>query len=306
MINLLNKKQKQPHQKRRAFSLIELSIVIIIIGLIIAGITGAKSLINQSKLSAARMLTQSSAALGSEDMVLWFDASSKESYIDGEGIIDGSDISTLKDTNPHVAEGDRNDATQTVAADKPHYIKDAFNGLPAIRGDIGSNIHMSLIYPDKMPSFGSERTIFIAVSNVKNVSGIYKDIFYQGSGAFDALGNGEIFTIALSKTNIAVGLKGSRWGSETLTNPSNMVVTVTVPENANTDDIIIRRNGSEFGAKLNAGSVIPINTSNIATTLDMKAHDYNIHEVIVYSRKLSNTEIERIEDYLIEKWEIDT
>ena len=47
-------------KKSRAFSLLELSIVILIIGILIAGVTQASRLVAQAKISAAQTQTQSS------------------------------------------------------------------------------------------------------------------------------------------------------------------------------------------------------------------------------------------------------
>lgn len=47
-------------KKNSAFSLIELSIVILIVGIIIAGVTQSSSLIRKMRLSSARQLTSTS------------------------------------------------------------------------------------------------------------------------------------------------------------------------------------------------------------------------------------------------------
>ena len=44
----------------RAFSLIEISIVLLIIGILVAGVTQSSRLISQSKINSARAMTQSS------------------------------------------------------------------------------------------------------------------------------------------------------------------------------------------------------------------------------------------------------
>jgi hypothetical protein len=254
----------------------------------------------ESAVDRARRVRALSPVSTYSDLVLWYDAVSKDAYISGEGIVDQSRVTTFRDTNPQVAAVDKNDANQTVLADKPYYIKNAFNGLPAIRGAIGSIIHMSLLYPDKLPSFTNQRSIFIAVSGIKNVSGINKSVFYQG---FGVSGAGTALSIAVSTTNLSADLRNSRWGNSSLANPSSMVITLTLPDGANTDDITIRRNGFDFGAALDAGSIVAVNTSDNETRIRM-GHDYDIHEIIMYSRELSSAEIEGVENYLAEKWHI--
>jgi prepilin-type N-terminal cleavage/methylation domain-containing protein len=66
--------------KSSGFSLIELSIVILIIGILIAGVTQGSRLVKQSKVKTAKTLTQSSDAIGINDMVLWLDATNEKIY----------------------------------------------------------------------------------------------------------------------------------------------------------------------------------------------------------------------------------
>ena len=64
---------------KSGFSLIELSIVVLIIGIIIAGITQASRLVRVSKLSSARTLTQSSPVAGISDLVAWWETTLEKS-----------------------------------------------------------------------------------------------------------------------------------------------------------------------------------------------------------------------------------
>lgn len=69
--------KKRPN---KAFSLIELSIVILIIGVLIAGVTSASSVIYNSRVAAARHLTKSAPVNGIKDLVLWLETVSSESF----------------------------------------------------------------------------------------------------------------------------------------------------------------------------------------------------------------------------------
>ena len=60
--------------KSLAFSLIELSIVILIIGILIAGVTQGSRLVRESRVKTAQTLTQSSDVSSIKDLVLWLDA----------------------------------------------------------------------------------------------------------------------------------------------------------------------------------------------------------------------------------------
>ena len=58
---------------KKAFSLIELSIVILIIGILVAGVTSSSRLIRAMKLISAKQLTQSSPVLTIPDLLAWFE-----------------------------------------------------------------------------------------------------------------------------------------------------------------------------------------------------------------------------------------
>ena len=69
---------------KKAFSLIELSIVILIIGIILAAVTQSSRLISKMKLATAKSLTQSSAVASINNLVLWLEPTMDTSFIDAE------------------------------------------------------------------------------------------------------------------------------------------------------------------------------------------------------------------------------
>ena len=66
--------------KNQAFSLIELSIVILIIGILVAGVTQSSRLIRQMQLSSARALTLSSPVLSIPNLVSWYEPTQEKSF----------------------------------------------------------------------------------------------------------------------------------------------------------------------------------------------------------------------------------
>jgi prepilin-type N-terminal cleavage/methylation domain-containing protein len=65
-------------KKTLAFSLIELSIVILIVGILIAGVTQGSRLVKESKLKTAISITSSSDVNSIPDLVMWLDATNEE------------------------------------------------------------------------------------------------------------------------------------------------------------------------------------------------------------------------------------
>ena len=68
----------------KAFTLIELSAVIAIIGILIAGVMGATGLVKKSKIAAAQSLTKASPIAGITDNALWLESSLEGSFKDTE------------------------------------------------------------------------------------------------------------------------------------------------------------------------------------------------------------------------------
>lgn len=85
--NKLSKKSSA-FKARSAFSLIELSIVILIIGIVIAGIIGGNYLYNKTILSSARSLTQSSNLRTFRELYLWLETASDSSLNENDKVME--------------------------------------------------------------------------------------------------------------------------------------------------------------------------------------------------------------------------
>jgi len=85
---------------KKAFSLIEISIVILIIGLLIAGISKASDMLADSKLKSARSVSRGSIVPRLSNLVLWLDTSQAESWPDNKRGTQTYTSSTFSDLNP--------------------------------------------------------------------------------------------------------------------------------------------------------------------------------------------------------------
>ena len=75
---------KNVQSKKRGFSLLEISAVILIIGILIAGVVGGNILIAKSRLAAAQTITNSSPINGIKDSALWLETSNDSSFAEAE------------------------------------------------------------------------------------------------------------------------------------------------------------------------------------------------------------------------------
>jgi len=121
-MNILNKHNK-------AFSLIELSIVILIIGILVAGVTSSSRLIKRMKIITAQNLTKNSPISSIKDLSMWYETSLDES-LDNAEESDATPITNWYDMNPQSSY--KINGIQTNLTNKPKFSENIFNGLPGI------------------------------------------------------------------------------------------------------------------------------------------------------------------------------
>ena len=145
-----------------AFSLIEVSLVVLIISLIAAGILTTTNLIKKSRLQTAQVLTKSSPVNNISNLVAWFETSLDSSFIGNEKS-DGTAISTWYDNNPNAAS--KNNATQSTSTNRPTFTANIFNsGIPGLKFD-GSNDTLPF---DGSSLINSSYSIFIVEQKTSN------------------------------------------------------------------------------------------------------------------------------------------
>ena len=132
-------------KKNKAFSLVELSVVILIIGILIAGVTQSGRLIRQIKLSTARSVTSSSDVNSIRDVTGWFEASTEGSFRIAGGsseIQNDDEITEWHDYNTQKSAFDKPTLVNSTAGTYPKYRSNGINGIPAVYFD-GTNDYIS-------------------------------------------------------------------------------------------------------------------------------------------------------------------
>ncbi len=137
----LNKKLNSS-SKIKAFSLIELSIVILIIGILIAGVTQSSKLVSKMKIASARSLTNSSPVTGISNLYLWLEPTLEGSFLSAEAV-DGTNLSRWNDMN---SQSIRPYYALKTASSAVVFEQDGINGLPTVyfSGATGSNAFFTL------------------------------------------------------------------------------------------------------------------------------------------------------------------
>jgi prepilin-type N-terminal cleavage/methylation domain-containing protein len=300
---------------KKAFSLIELSVVILIIGIIVASIIGGKKLVTLSNLSKARALTNSAPVAGIESLVAWYDTTSKDSFLIKP--VDGTTISTWKDINPQ-----SNVKRDAVAGNAPTYTENAINGLPALKFNGSTNylenVANNMVNSNQLSVFFVMSRLSFAASNNSGwlsiwTTGQTQDFDNGGSIAFYDGGN----TTANQSLsfNRCFGCGGAFDANQSSSHPGNnkAIIFSTIFDGANNNSYIYGAAGINGAATVFTN---PTSTSGVFNIQNIRigarqsagavGNFWNgyIGEIIIYDRGLSDFERGQVEQYLAKKWGI--
>jgi prepilin-type N-terminal cleavage/methylation domain-containing protein len=290
--------KKNPQHKKLAFSLIEISVVILIIGMLIAGISQGIDLYQDAKLSTARTLTKNSRVNRIPDLELWLETTLDESFIPSEKI-HNSNISTWLDINNQ--SNFKKSVSQSTTAQKPKYILQAFdNSLPAVQLD-GSNDNFPF---NSTYMNGGNFTIFAVEQRRSADSHIY--FMGGGSGVFH-LGYSASSTIRVGQYGVA----DANFFDYTVNSFKTSEIIPRIHS-----FILSSTNGKKYW--LNGGTTPDKSSNNLSTLSNFSGyigvteysggtpHYFNgdIGEIIIFSRELTDKERIDVEKYLSKKFNI--
>lgn len=278
---------------RKAFSLVELSIVILVIGILVAAITKGGDLYRDTKLVAAKTVTQSSIVNSIEGLMLWLETTSSDSF-GNKNINDGDKVSQWNDINPQSTQKSKVECVANCAS----YVRDAINGLPALRF---RNPTIDGYYKVTFSDVGidSYNSFFVVAKTISQTRNYLFDNF-----------SGVQYTLIINTDNSAGfrfqlhGGKSIFSGANTAKNDENYIVTAI----ANRANSILRYNGNEATGDISNNSmsnVIKIGKSILTDAKNIEYLDGYIAEFIVFNRILTRKEFESVEKYLSQKWNID-
>jgi prepilin-type N-terminal cleavage/methylation domain-containing protein len=298
--------------KSSAFSLIELSIVILIIGIIIAGIIQSSRLLEKARLQSAQSATMSSPVSGIPDLILWLEPTLNKSF-DQNSIPDNESLITVwKDINPQTSTP--SDVVQNGGSPiTPIFISNCINGLPCMRFDGADDRFEGEI--DINPSVSPNLTIFVVHTRRTSYVDEYGN---AGDGGYFGIvgqsydGGMSGRYVASESANNSFYLSGPPNGFD-----SHIFIAPSEISNKPTFFSVIFRsgvnNGSSFFLNGAASSAnFTENKPNSAAGFGVggtsgsgtDAFCGDIAEVIVYDRALSAEERDSVEKYLSKKWGI--
>lgn len=296
-------KNKQT-KKLTAFSLIEISIVVLIVGILIAGITQSSRLISLAKVNTAKSLTQGSPAASINDLSLWIETSAKESF-QSEDIEDGDLVTQWNDLNPQSSTR----ANLVTSGGSPVYKSNIINGLPAVCFNdtnlCGTSTGTSnSLSTTNFPSIVNGEATVLAVVRAPST-----------------LAAQTIFSNGTSSPNIRFGTTASTWtyfdsaasytASSTMSAGGNYIVSLVYHSNSTSTGANSNTGIAFFQDGAAAGVSSTTSTPGTGTELFIGQNGSSasyftgfVGELIIYDRALKTEERQSVESYLSKKWGI--
>lgn len=308
-------------KKNRAFSLIELSVVIFIVGLLIAGIAQTSKMITSSRLTAAQSQTKQSIVNNTPGLVLWYESTLASSFIKSEAT-DGAGVTTWYDNNPQALA--KSKAYTTVVEPLSIYTENAIGGLPALRCEAS---RLQVVSPAEyrldvtsLPVAINSFTVFIVakssstheidVESTSGTSGTSGQTYVVGAaqgGAFMPSTTNSGMGISLGTNGVSVYEYADNYmpalavydgtTSKLLERPA----IITVDYNNKVPTIFINSNTSRIGLRSPKDIVgAPFDFCWGANG----AFTGYLGEVVIFKRHLLTSERKAVETYLSKKWKI--
>ena len=296
-------KNMKNNRDLRAFSLIEISIVVLIIGILVAGVTQSTRLLSQAKTSSAKTLTQSSPVSSVKNLVLWVESTSDASFNSNE-TDEASAITGWYDINPQ-----NSLKNSFTATNKPTYALSAINGLPAVKFNGTSNVMNSANFSNIITNSVTVFAVVKLPAPVATQPIIGKRVgssanFQFGTGTAAAgwqFCDSTCTTNYTAGSNAAVSANGSYVASVVYNGNSTAVLTST------STGIAFFQNGALANATQNTANSPSTSVAGFLTLGGDGVGGFfggHIGEVIVFDRAIKKEERQSIEGYLGKKWGI--
>jgi len=282
-----------------AFSLIEVSLVVLIISLIAAGILTTTNIIKKSRLQTAQILTKNSPVNNIPNLVAWFETSLDSSFIGNEKS-DGTAISTWYDNNPNAAS--KNNATQSTSTNRPTFTANVFNsGIPGLKFD-GSNDTLPF---DGSSLINSSYSIFIVEQKTSNKALtslnciIGGSVLVANSNLHLCYGYGADDKIRFGHFNNNLEYQNSTLSySSPKTRMHSLIFNIAVGKK-----YWLNGGSSATASDVQTAAITSFAGSNIGSFAS-NTYEGNIAEIIIFNRALTTEERRSVESYLGKKYNL--
>jgi prepilin-type N-terminal cleavage/methylation domain-containing protein len=285
-------KNSNKKTKKFAFSLIELSIVILVIGILMIGVNQGYNLVRSAQISNARSITAKSPILQMSGLLGWYETSLKES-LDQSKLKDGDTITTWKDIGPSSILNGANQLTPTSVT----YAQSTINKIPALKFSGSSKLSIA----NFSQGASSQATVFLVVKlNYVPDTSNYKTIFDADSSSADFS-----FSIKSNGVQLNTGTAVATAYADGFSNSGEYVIAIYF--NGSNSKVFINNTNSMI-----ASSDIASSTANQLAGMTLGANKSGtngfsgfISEVAVFNRVIKVAERKEIFTYFSKKYKIE-
>lgn len=291
------------NKKLSAFSFIELSIVILIIGILVAGIVSSSRLVGQYRITSARNTSSSSSIASIQNMVLWMDVVAENKLTNTSDVapVDGDRVKTWVDANPQSTTPLT--FTQSSAGAGPIYKTNGINNLPALyyQGTVAGGTGTGESLAGCLTNGAYDATINPGRFTAFFVLQPLVDVTSNSGSVFSSIGSGTGYSLTKTASKLTTKFAGSTAVDVTASVRNSYIVTMI-------------RNSTAQNYYLNGTAGVAVTASYTANsdtatgigctaTPGLYFNGY-ISEIIIFDRDLKAEERQSVETYLSKKYAI--
>lgn len=295
----------------KAFSIIEISIVIVIVGILLAGVSKGLDLYDDFKLTTARNLTLNSPVNRISNLEMWLESTNDKAFsfynVNKYDLInninDNKNIAKWNNIRNTFYIPENRDAYNTNSANQPTYIKSGINGVPALYFDgktDGNGDYLSfngdfLTLPDATIFIVEKRT---GQGQIYNPTYPYPYQYIIAGCCGFSFGYNDYSQLRLTTDNLRYSVSSKL----------NIARIISLTINSN-DGKKIFVNGSLGNSTTSNSALAGYSSKDIARFnppggWTLNYYEGYIGEIIIFSKALNDDQRKNIESYLSQKWGI--
>jgi prepilin-type N-terminal cleavage/methylation domain-containing protein len=296
------------HKKQQAFTLLELTIVLVVIAIMTVGIFKGAGLVNSSKISVARSLTERSPVPKIDGLVVWYETSSLDSLLKSEAS-NNSTVTTWYDLNPtSVALRENTLVTKTGAV---KYVKNGINNVPSLQFSSKNDLSVANL---QLAAFSqgstAQNTVFLVF---KQQSRTYistderwiLDSHFLASSS--AIGYADISGVDTVRSNSGTTVYSGATNPPSFGDEKSFIVAVYYDQaytKAYVNDATVVTGGGYFNATPGSNKITGLTIGSLKNDNNANRFVGLISEIIIYNRVLKSDERKDIFAYLSKKYSI--
>ncbi len=292
------KKNSTIKTKNSAFSMVELSIVFLVVAILIVGASQGYGLVKSARISNARSITAKSPIYGTPGLQAWYETTSKDSF-DQSQVIDGAQLTKWKDISANSILTGKNILT-TTASPNVTYSQSSINKLPAVKFSGSGKLSL-----DAFTQAYSGATIFLVIKlNYVPDASNYKTIF-------DGFSTSDSFSFSIKSDMAQVYAGGTIADAHTTSVPNSFSnsgeFAIAIYFNGTSSKVFLNNTESTLGGNnniFNSGSNLLTGITLGTNKSGLLGFNGFISEVAIFDRAIKSSERKEIFNYFSKKYKI--